>query len=1613
MRTAKDEVIIMKRIASYLAFLFIFLTFGAGDSQGASMADFTSTPPFLSTSISPNVIIAMDISGSMKAVAYRDTGAGNWQTGMHDDFNPATPYFGYFESDKKYAYDTTNGFFKEDAGGDWDGNFMNWLCMRRIDVARKVMIGGKVRDRNGESIGGDTWYVLLGQHEPYDYTFSKQYSNSDQYTPFPDDTVFLMSEGQIVPQSGQTAIATIINQAAAERVEVGQVTMDWQVGDSWLEVPFSQDYFDPVVVAKALSYNGSHECVVRVKDVGDNGIGDHGGFRIRLQEWSYLDEAHTTEDIIYIVADAGHHFIPFTGSSDQIVVDAQKFSTTVCGTLSFQSKTFSSSFDSDPVVFTGVSTCNDSTPVTTRNQNVTTAGFEVTMQEEEDADQNHLQEEIHCIALSQAAGTTATTHEVVEVGRTGDAVTHSWYTINFATTFSTIPLVAMDIQTCNGSDPCNLRFGHNVRAESAIDVQVDEEQSADPETGHSAEGVGYVAVRGGGRYNIKVGVQEEPTGVIQSLSSGMRIGLAVYNYDHTKNPTTIYTGNQVHGGTFYPCYPDVSLPVDQRTNYDICLPTHCKAPIANIVKVIEEHPLIWGTTPIAETLYEIYGYCAQIDHTASRGHPHFYHNGSTINSYEVSDAWDPYYYSEFGGKVHCARTFVLHFNDGAPYEDWDTPAGDHPSGIGDYDTDSNSGPQEQLDDLALYIRKNDIRNDATDLTGHQEIVSYYIYAALGEGEINNASTRKMREAAANGGFVDDDDDHQPDPAHPSNFITYYQTYLGGGSCSTNEWDSDGDCNPDTFYNADNGYELVDQLMAAFQSILRRTASATAASVVTGERSGKGAVYEAVFYPTYQDSDGTEISWIGQLHGLFVDEYGNMKEDTNGNHKLDATSDKIIEFFLDEGEGRTRARRDTDSDGDGEADGSPVTIELSEINYLWEAGKALAERTASTRDIYTWVDKDNDGVVDGGGTVDSNEYITFKSDNASDLRPYLAVETAGTTETTKLTNYICGTDQAGYRSRTIDIDGTDRVWKLGDIVYSTPTVIGKPHENYDLMYGDTGYKTFKSQYKNRRHVVYVGANDGMLHAFNAGFYDETDSEFETGTSIPSYSSAVPSLGEELWAYIPFNLLPHLQWLADEDYSHVCYVDLKPKVIDAKIFAADAVHPGGWGTVLVCGMRFGGGTIELSESEVNYDWDGDSTIEADVSKAFRSAYFALDVTDPEAIPTLLWEFTDANLGFTTSYPAVACTDHSNNFWALAFGSGPTEYDGTSNQPGRTYVLNLKTGEHLNNSPIGTNSGFDSFMGSPVSVDINVPGSQCSAGNCAYSPDVFYIGDSLGTLWRITGVGLWWAGTQSYFLYLGNTKPIISAPTSSQDDDGRLWLYFGTGRFFDDTDKGNTDTQVLVGLKEPLDWNDCDSDSDTGELTIDCGTPTMVPSSNLLDVTNYSVFEGGYVDTDGNLSDYETLFDDLVVDIKQTPSDTDDPKHYDGWILDLTGGERCLTKPTLLGGIATFTTFEPDDDVCAFEGESFLYALYYKTGTAYYESIIGYDGDTMTVGSDTYKKISKSVSLGHGVAASPSLHVGREQGAKAFVQSSTGEILIIEEENLPEAYKSRPLHWVQPTN
>ena len=153
---------------------------------------------------------------------------------------------------------------------------------------------------------------------------------------------------------------------------------------------------------------------------------------------------------------------------------------------------------------------------------------------------------------------------------------------------------------------------------------------------------------------------------------------------------------------------------------------------------------------------------------------------------------------------------------------------------------------------------------------------------------------------------------------------------------------------------------------------------------------------------------------------------------------------------------------------------------------------------------------------------------------------------------------------------------------------------------------------------------MGANDGMLHAFKAGTFHEGDNPGTSGKEEHGWYSTteVPAtpgdLGYERWAFIPQNLLPHLKWLTDPDYTHVYYVDLKPKVTDVRIFNDDANHPNGWGTILIGGMRLGGGPYTFSE-----DFDNDGVIEPDEGDAggktnpwtFRSAYFVLDITVPE--------------------------------------------------------------------------------------------------------------------------------------------------------------------------------------------------------------------------------------------------------------------------------------------------------------------------------------------------------------------------------------------------------------
>jgi type IV pilus assembly protein PilY1 len=127
-----------------------------------------------------------------------------------------------------------------------------------------------------------------------------------------------------------------------------------------------------------------------------------------------------------------------------------------------------------------------------------------------------------------------------------------------------------------------------------------------------------------------------------------------------------------------------------------------------------------------------------------------------------------------------------------------------------------------------------------------------------------------------------------------------------------------------------------------------------------------------------------------------------------------------------------------------------------------------------------------------------------------------------------------------------------------------------------------------------------------------------------------------------------------------------------------------------------------------------------------------------------------------------------------------------------------------------------------------------------------------------------------------------------------------------------------------------------------------------------------------------------------------------------------ERNLGASALLGGLLTFTTYQPYNDKCQAEGQSYLYGIHFQTGTAWTETVFGTFDENLSNGSDSASKktvVKDKLSLGRGLSTTPSMHVGSDSDndAKAFIQTSTGEIIEVEQKNLPiKAGRSGRQNW-----
>ncbi|MBH0196001.1 MAG: hypothetical protein HP494_10505 [Nitrospira sp.] len=420
-------------------------------------------------------------------------------------------------------------------------------------------------------------------------------------------------------------------------------------------------------------------------------------------------------------------------------------------------------------------------------------------------------------------------------------------------------------------------------------------------------------------------------------------------------------------------------------------------------------------------------------------------------------------------------------------------------------------------------------------------VTVYTFFAFG-----NISGREiLMHTAQLGGFEDTNNNGIPD------LVTEWDRVIN----ATGAPGTDGI--PDNYFESSNVDDLQERLMAAITSILRKSASGTSISVLATSATGEGSVYQAYFFTNDVGQGGANVKWIGYTQGLFIDTFGNFREDTVQDAVLDYTQDLIITTRYDNNPlsptyKQVLVDKFNDANGDGVADSTTpvITADLKSVVPIWEAGKELALTNWSSRKVRTWVDQDNDGLVDIGEEMD------FSTANCTALREYLRYagdSCAGGSNATNLIEFILGREVTGLRTRMLEVpvgSGSYQVWKLGDPIHSTPAVVAAPKARYDLQYGDATYTDFYKKYRTRRQMVYVGANDGMLHAFNGGYYHKGDNpatpatvEHGWFTKNPTDNSSGENLGAEKWSFVPYQLLPQLQWLARTDYSHVYYVTVR--------------------------------------------------------------------------------------------------------------------------------------------------------------------------------------------------------------------------------------------------------------------------------------------------------------------------------------------------------------------------------------------------------------------------------------------------------------------------------------
>jgi hypothetical protein len=578
--------------------------------------------------------------------------------------------------------------------------------------------------------------------------------------------------------------------------------------------------------------------------------------------------------------------------------------------------------------------------------------------------------------------------------------------------------------------------------------------------------------------------------------------------------------------------------------------------------------------------------------------------------------------------------------------------------------------------------------------------------------------------------------------------------------------------------------------------------------------------------------------------------------------------------------------------------------------------------------------------------------------------------------------------------------------LGDIINSTPVVVGTPPFFYSFD-NYAGFKRSLSITSPRPKTIYVGANDGMLHAFSLAD------------------------GAEKWAFLPYSMQAKVNLAASgatydpcsTGYCHQSLLDGNPLVAD--VYANFGGGSKKWRTLLVIGQR-GGGT----------------------------AYTALDVTsgqspdpgntDPARV---LWELTDPDLGETwadaaierVAYPGGGAgarawgafmtsgynindnlqvnqkaflfgveADTGTGLWSNGIvpikkigltseaGSlnyinnvGPNFVNGEvvrgatsgaygtivsvsdAGTTGTVYLTNVQGafqhGEQLLGS-LGNQAVVSGTLAASTAAQANNALNSPVTGNFTvgdYTEDCIYTGDLYGTLFRVDNIGKGQTPSVSRLFQFNpypsnpNDHPIRGKASVAYNTTGSgLWVYYGTGRYETSGDKVNLSPQYFFGLKDTI-------------------TPRVTPYS-LADLTQVEArfatgTFGASTRTVRTIVGSNPLYNPWAMKLFAGQSGWGGPAL-------IGGSERVFTKPLVVGGIVFFTSFIPDADLCTGSGDTWVFAVDYRTGLPPTKPVFDLNGDGKFTDADKLTDASGNLVVPVGV------YVGRGQGSAPVLFKDT---------------------------